>query len=91
MVTQQVQHNQELLKEFETFLCSKVKGVQLSDKPIASVYSEFSRKLCNTRVNEFLDTYRQRLATEKGKVTLAGQNLRDTLLSQHVNIKSKLK
>lgn len=91
VVTQQVQHNKLLFKEFETFLYSKVEGVHSADKAIVSVYSEFSRKLCNTRVNEFLDTYRQRLATEKGKATLAGQNLRDTLLSQHVNLKTKLK
>ena len=91
VVTQQVQQNQLLLEEFEAFLTSKVDCVQSGDKAIVSVYLEFSRKLCNTRVNEFLDTYRQRLATEKGKATLAGQNLRDTLLSQHVNLKPKLK
>ena len=42
-----------------------------------------SRKLSNTRVDEFLDTYRQRLATEKGKPTLAGQNLRNIIFHYH--------
>lgn len=48
-------------------------------------------KLCNTRLNEFLDAYRQTVATEKGKATLAGQNLRDTLLTQHINLKPQSK
>lgn len=79
VVTEQVKHNQVLLEEFQTFIKAKVEGVQVTDHAIVAVYAEFSRKLCNTRLNEFLDAHRQTLATEKGKATLTGQNLRDTL------------
>ena len=91
VVTEQVQRNELLRKEFDAFVYSKVDSAQSADKVIDSVYSEFCRKLCNTRVNEFLDTYRQKLAKDKGKATLTGQNLRDSLLSQHVNLKPQSK
>ena len=89
VVTDQVQQNQLLFKQFKAIINARVEDAQLADDAILSVYSEFSRKLCNTRINEYLDTYRQTMAADKGKATLAGQNLRDTLLSQHVNLKSK--
>lgn len=57
-----MKHNQLLL---EQFIKSKVEGVQLTDNAIVSVYTEFSRKLCNTRLNEFLDAHRQTLAHKK--------------------------
>ena len=76
MVTEQVQRNELLRKVFDAFVYSKVDSAQSADKAIDSVYFEFCRKLCNTRVNEFLYTYRQKLAKDKGKATLTGQNLR---------------
>ena len=91
VVSEQVSHNQLLLQQFETFIKTKVEGVEIIDNVILSVYEEFSRKLCNTRLNEFLDAHRQTLAAEKGKATLAGQNLRDSLLAQHVNLKPQSK
>ena len=56
-------------------MCLKVECVQLADKAIAYVYSKFSRKLCNSRVSEFLDKHRQRLATE--------ENTSGTILKRH--------
>ena len=58
---------------------------------VVAVYNEFSRKITNTRINEFLDTFRQKAAAGKGKATLSGQNLRDALLSQHINLRSTSK
>jgi hypothetical protein len=83
VVSEQVSHNQLLIEQFQDFIKGKVKDAELTDSAIISVYSEFSRKLCNTRLNEFLDAYRQTVATEKGKATLAGQNLRDTINTMH--------
>lgn len=47
------------------------------------VFLEFTRKLCNTRIQEFLDVHRQVAAKGDGKSTLSGQNLRDKLLTYH--------
>lgn len=57
---------------------------------VTVVYMEFLRKLCNTRIAEFIDCFRQMQAAQKGSATLSGQNLRDTLLSQHVNLRSQV-
>ena len=60
----------------------------LSQISINNVYTDLIRKLSNTRINEFIDSFRQTTATHKGMATLAGQNLRDSLLSYHVNLKT---
>ena len=65
VVSEQVSHNQLLIEQFQDFIRDKVIGAELTDSAIMSVYSKFSRKLCNTRLNEFLDAYRQTVATER--------------------------
>ena len=57
---------------------------------ITNVYKELSRKLCHTRLAEFISATQQNLAAAQGKSTLAGQNLRDELLASHVKTKSLL-
>jgi len=56
-----------------------------------NVFQEFVRKLCHTRVQEYLDSFKHKGAANKGYATLAGQNLRDSLLTHHINLKSKQK
>ena len=57
----------------------------------ANVYDEMIRKLCNIRIEEFLSSQKQRIASGKGNASTIGQNLRDTLLTQHVNLQSHIK
>ena len=47
---------------------------------VTAVYCEFIRKLCNTRLNEFIVAQKHLTAVVDGKASLTGQNLRDTLL-----------
>jgi hypothetical protein len=90
----QLQANQDLIKQFTDIVTGKllekkVNVEQLQTK-IQSVYKELSRKLCHTRLAEFLTATQQTLAAQQGKCTLAGQNLRDQLLCFHVNTKSQV-
>ena len=55
-----------------------------------SVYDEMLRKLCNTRIQEFLSTLKQKITSSKGQASTAGQNLRDHLLTQHTNLQSRI-
>lgn len=80
--------NKELRTMFNEAINRICKDVNVQTKAVDNVYKEYARKLCNTRVNEFLDTQKQLMATSTGKATLSGQNLRDTLLSLHVNLKT---
>ena len=50
----------------------------LSQLSVNNAYCELIRKLSNTRINEFIDSFKQRTAASKGMATLAGQNLRDS-------------
>ena len=87
-----LQSNEELKSLFVTYFSSCLPCYQfISTQAVDAVYLELTRKLCNTRIQEFLDSTRQIQSAKEGKGTLKGQNLRDHLLSQHVNLKSKCK
>jgi len=53
------------------------------------VYNELVRKLMHTRIQEYLDAFKHKCLADKGSASFCGQNLRDLLLSHHVNLKSK--
>lgn len=89
IVSKRVKEDATLKQQYMTTVQKKVDSLDGMDKgAIESVYDEFTRKLYNTRLSEFVDSYRQQKIAEKGSATLAGQNLRDSLLSQHTNLKS---
>ena len=83
-----VKQDRSLLEQFKKLLGDKFDCLDDMKEIVISVYTEFTRKLYNTRLAEFVDCYRQTQAAEKGSATLSGQNLRDSLLSQHTNLKS---
>ena len=84
-----VKADSSLPKLFKNTLGGKIDFMDGSMvESISAVYSEFTRKLYNTRLAEFIDSYRQKQAAEKVSASLSGQNLRDSLLSQHANLKS---
>ena len=56
-------------------------------KAVAAVYNEFVRKI----FNEFIVVHKQLTAVKDGKASLTGQNLRDTLLTQHVQLNLDLR
>ena len=58
---------------------------------MTDLFNEFVRKLTNTRIQEFLDSHKVTNAMKQGTASISGQNLRDFLLTQHVNLKSKSK
>ena len=79
-----VQSSSNLRSLFLSTLATKVPGFDdLSQSAINSVYTELVRKLSNTRIEEFIDSFKQTAAAHKGMASLAGQNLRDSLLSHH--------
>lgn len=89
ITTEQVQHNQELFRLFKEIICVKVGALEFAEENIVSVYTEFTRNISNTKLKNFW-TLRQKTAAGKGKASLSAQNLRDTLLSQHVNQNVKI-
>ena len=61
-----------------------------SDEAISNVFNTFTRKLCNTRIQEFQSTTKQHLATKKGLASTVDVNLRTTLLAHHTKLETKL-
>jgi len=51
-----------------------------------TIYDELSRKLCNTRVQEFSSATKQDLAAKKGLASTVETNLCTTLLAQHTKL-----
>ena len=86
-------HSEAKHKElFSAVLTSRFESTEsFQSSVIDDVFHEFVSKLTNTRIQEFLDSYKATSAIKKGTASVSGQNLRDTLLTHHVNLKSKKK
>ena len=82
-----MQNDKSLFVSFTTAISKIARDVEETDDALISVYREFSRKICNTRLNEFIDAQKQLSLKKSGKASLSGQNLRDTLLTPHVQMK----
>ena len=48
------------------------------------MFQELPRKICHTRAQEYLGSFKQSVAASKGSGTLAGQNLRDSLSTMFI-------
>lgn len=88
VASEEVKADKSLQEHFVRIIASKFDCLDGMMESVNFVYSEFTRKLYNTRLAEFIDCYRQTQAAKKGSATLSGQNLRDTLLCQHATLKS---
>ena len=62
----------------------------LSTEALDGVFQEMTRKLCNTRIQEFISWTKQKTAASKRLATAVEQNLRASLLTQHTQLRSKL-
>jgi len=61
----------------------------LSKDALDNVFSIFTRKLCNTRIQEFISSTKQQMASKKGLASTVDSNLRPILLAQHTKLESK--
>ena len=60
-----------------------------SKDAIDNVFTVFTRKLCNTRIQEFISSAKQQMASKKGLASTVDTNLRPILLAQHTKLESK--
>ena len=61
---------------------------EVGELAITKVLNEFIQKMCNTRIQEFIESFKIISAAQKGTAAIGGQNLRDTLLTHHINLKT---
>ena len=81
-------HN--LQESFKTSLAQKLPNIEtFNEEVLESVFVEFTRKLCNTRIQEFISSTKQQLATKKGVASTIEVNLRNTLLTHHTQLGTK--
>ena len=96
VAVKQLESTQELKQTFSSVVTKRLQqgtaDLDVSEfyPSIHLVYKELSHKLCHTRLGEFISVTEQQLAASKGKSTLAGQNLRDELLTSHLKTKSMI-
>ena len=75
----------DLRESFKTVLTQKLPNIETFNEVLESVFVEFTRKLCNTRIQEFVSSMKQQLATKKGVASTVEVNLRNTLLTHHTH------
>ena len=87
VASERVKNNSELRETYTETLLTIFDSIEGMTNAVDKVYSELTRKLCNTRLAEFVDSFKQIEESKVGSATLSGLNLRDTLLHDHVNLK----
>ena len=87
VATEKLRQNDDLETQFISLLKESYQDYDHNREMVHRIFMEITRKLCNTRIQEFLDVQRQ-IAAKKddGASTLSGQNLRDKLLTYHINV-----
>ena len=60
-----------------------------SEDTIDNVYNVFTRKVCNTRIQEFISSAKQQMASKIGLASTVDSNLRPILLAQHTKLETK--
>ena len=89
MAHEKIQGQSRFSDTFKEALSSKLPNIY-SDEAISNVFNTFTRKLCNTRIQESLSATKQHLATKKGLASTVDVNLRTTLLAHHTTLETKL-
>ena len=90
VATEKLRQNGDLETQFISLFKEIYLDYDQNRETVHGIFLEFTRKLCNTRIQEFLDVHRQVAAKKDGgKSTLSGQNLRDKLLTYHTISKSE--
>ena len=85
-----IQGDPNLLSSFVTTVVTKTSNFDdLPFTTLEALFKELGKKLCHIRIQEYLDSFKHEGAAHKGKATLAGQNLHNSLLTHHINLKSK--
>ena len=89
---ERIQGQRTYSEAFREALSSKLPKMAAiySNEAISNVFNTFTRKLCNTRIQEFLSATKQHLATKKGLTLTVDINLRTTLLAHHTKLETKL-
>ena len=81
-------HIQEM---FKTALAGRLPNFNtISDTAVKKVFDVLTRKLCNTRIQEFISSTKQQLAAKKGLASTVDVNLRTSLLIHHTKLETKL-
>ena len=89
MAHNKISEHISLKDEFLTALRLHLPDVTLdadSEDAMTTIYDELARKLCNTRIQEFVSVTKQDLAAKKGLASTVEVNLRASLLTQHAKL-----
>ena len=92
MAHERIQVQSRFFDTFREALSSKLPNMATiySNEAINNVFNTFTRKLCNTKIQEFLLATKQHLATKKGLASTVDVNLRATLLVHLTKLETKL-
>ena len=86
-----LQTHSDIQETFKAPLTQRVPNFNtISERAVNSVFDVLVRKLCNTRIQEFISSTKQQFATKKGLASTVDVNLRTALLVHHTKLETKL-
>ena len=90
---EKVKEQADLKSSFLKILEERLPNINtISKDSLENVFTVFTRKICNTRIQEFISSMKQQMASKKrlGTTVDVNVNLRPILLAHHTKLESKL-
>ena len=83
--------NLQFKEQFLVILASRLPNIEtFSEDSLNNVFDVLTRKICNTRIQEFVSATKQEFAAKKGLASTVDVNLRTTLLAHHTKLETKI-
>jgi len=81
----------DIQETFKTALTQQLPNFNtISERAVNNVFDVLVRKLCNTRIQEFISLTKQQFAAKKGLASTVDVNLHTALLVHHTKLETKL-
>ena len=86
-----LQTHSDIQETFKATLAQRLPNFNtISERAVNSVFDVLVRKLCNTRIQEFISSTKQQFVTKKGLASTVDVNWRTALLFHHKKLETKL-
>ena len=83
--------NLQFKEQFLVILASLLPNIEtFSEDSLNNVFDVLTRKICNTRIQEFVSATKQEFSAKKGLASTVDVNLRTTLLAHHTKLETKI-
>ena len=86
---EKVKEQADLKSSFLKILAERLPNIYtINQDLLENVFTVFTREICNIRIQEFISSMKQQMASKKGLASTVDVNLRPILLAHHTKLEN---